>query len=77
MLKNSKPTLIFLIVLMTNACQTSGYKLKKAKLLDATMDPAKTAPSSASLASVPHGLWEKGATATSDAVQSSCPTCGS
>lgn len=64
--------------LLSFGCQATGYKLQKAKLLDATMDPAKTSPASASLASLPQGLWEKApSSSSSSSVQSSCPTCGS
>ncbi len=58
------------------SCQSSGLKFQKSRILDATMDPSKTAPASQSLAGSASGLWEKDQTGAGSGVGSSCPTCG-
>lgn len=69
---------LVLLGLAFTGCQTAGFKFQKAKLLDATMDPAKSSSASQTLSGTPNGLWEKGQIgAGSSGVGSSCPTCGS
>ncbi len=60
------------------SCQHAKIRIHKAKLLDATMDPAKTMSPALSVGSEPM-LWAEKANlaGSSSLVGSSCPTCGS
>ena len=68
--------LIFILSIAgLQACNTSRIALQKSKLLDATMDPAKSSTVS-TLNSEPFGWNERGASDLGSSFGSSCPTCG-
>ncbi len=70
---------IFLLVLTTIAlsgCVHPQVKFRKARLLDPTMDPAKTSGFQTSLNNEPTLRVEKGTTDIGGNVGASCPTCG-
>jgi hypothetical protein len=75
-MKSYMLVILALTVAGFTSCQTSGYKFQKSKLLDATMDPAKSSPASQSIASSPNNIWEKAQSGSGSGVGSSCPTCG-
>ncbi len=71
---------LFIISIMTallGGCIHPQVKFRKAKLLDPTMDPAKTSGLYSTFRSEPYQQFEKGSVGSGGASGGSCPTCGS
>ncbi len=69
-------SLLIGVVFVSAACNTTAIRFRKAKLLDATMDPAKTTTAAESQNTEPFGWHERAATGSASSFGSSCPTCG-
>jgi len=66
-------TLIFPLIL--GSCAYPGLSLNKGRLLDPTMDPAKTSIMADSLPSLSNRLFERSAISSGGSSGSACPTC--
>jgi len=73
-----KLSISILFSLFIVGCQHAKIKIRKSKLLDATMDPSKTMSPALSISAEPM-LWAEKANLSNgySALGSSCPTCGS
>ena len=62
-------------ILMLNSCVYPGLSLNKGRLLDPTMDPAKTSIMADSLPSLSSRSFERSAVSGGGNSGSACPTC--
>lgn len=70
-------TIIVALATVTTGCIHPEVTLRKSKLLDPMMDPAKTSSLASGMAtSEPYAGVEKGASALGGALGASCPSCG-
>jgi hypothetical protein len=69
-----KITLLFAVSLTLSSCVYPGLSLNKGRLLDPTMDPAKTSIMADSLHSLPARSFER-STVSSGGSGGACPTC--
>lgn len=68
--------LILMCCLAPIGCASKKMNFSKARILDATMDPAKTGVAVSRLQDQPAGFWEKAGGSSGSSIGGSCPTCG-
>jgi hypothetical protein len=61
--------------LTLSSCVYPGLSLNKGRLLDPTMDPAKTAIMADSLHALPYRTFERSAVTAGGSSGGACPTC--
>lgn len=71
----AKITLLFAVSLMLSSCVYPGLSLNKGRLLDPTMDPAKTSIMADSLHSLPTRSFERSTVSAGGSSGGACPTC--
>ena len=69
-----KITLLFAVSLTLSSCVYPGLSLNKGRLLDPTMDPAKTSIMADTLHSLPARSFER-STVSAGGSGGACPTC--
>ena len=70
-----KVALLLPLSLTLGSCVYPGLSLNKGRLLDPTMDPAKTAIMADSLHSLPNRSFERSAVSAGGSSGGACPTC--
>lgn len=68
-------SIIGLISVTLSSCVYPGLSLNKGRLLDPTMDPAKTSIMADSLHSLPNRSFERSAVSAGGSSGGACPTC--
>ena len=72
----SMKTILFaMTAIALSGCVYPGITLNKGRLLDPTMDPAKTSIMADSMRSFPYKNFEQSSIGTGGASGGSCPTC--
>ena len=66
---------IIMLAQLLGACVYPGISLNKGRLLDPTMDPAKTGIMADSLPSLTNRSFERSAIGTGGSSGGACPTC--
>ncbi len=70
----TKAAVIFFLFSITG-CVYPGIGLNKGRLLDPSMDPAKTSIMAGSLSSLPSRTYERSSISAGGSSGGSCPTC--
>jgi hypothetical protein len=68
-------SLLLLVTFALSSCVYPGLSLNKGRLLDPTMDPAKTSIMADSLHSLPNRSFERSAVSAGGSGGGACPTC--
>ena len=71
----TKITILLTASMTLSSCVYPGLSLNKGRLLDPTMDPAKTSIMADSLHSLPNRAFERSAISAGGSSGGACPTC--
>lgn len=63
------------LTIILSSCVYPGLSLNKGRLLDPTMDPAKTSIMADSLRTLPHRSFERSSVSAGGSSGGACPTC--